>query len=690
MAPLDVSSIPFDSALRREWLCANHLGGYASSSILGLNTRKYHGLLVAAMTPPVRRMVILSRVEEFVRRDGWTYPLCNSEYPGVIHPTGHQSLRAFDTDPCPRWAWQADGWTVEKQLRLLDAQNTVCLTYVLVGADRPVELELSPLFALRPIHELMYQWNGRLRTESVRGGKHIPATARTPEVFFSCDGRFEERGAWYLNSIYRREQERGYAGLEDLWTPGVIRWTLQPGQPVNFVCSTEPVDLKRALAQADRQCDGRTTPIHVDDPAKTALEQAAGQFVLTLKSEPRPAPGLQRPTEWASLLSIVPWSPPLGRSALIAFDGLLLVTGQMAKARRILLAFIDALRNGLMPSEIPEDGSDCLYNGADISLWFIQAAWQYLQYNPDDRPLRQAALSALEQIVADYCRGTDLGIHVEADGLVNVEAPAATWMDARLGDWVVTPRQGKAVAINALWYNALRIGSQWATQLAQTAIAQNLTARADEARQSFNALFWNESASCCHDVVRAHQPDSAIRPNQLLALSLPFPVLDESRHPAVLETVMAQLLTPMGLRTLSPRDPDYQGRYAGDVVSRDRAYHQGSVFPWLLGPLVTALFRVRGRSEATCTQAMEWIAGPLAYLQSEGMGQLCELFDGDAPHHPGGGIADARAIGELLRCYVEEIQGRHPATTPPAPPRPREQTGATLIVPPIGTHKSKI
>ncbi len=682
MAPLNLSSIPFEEAVRREWICANGLGSYASSTVLGLNTRKYQGLLVAAMAPPVRRMVILSRVEEFVRRDGWTFPLCNSEYPGVIHPTGHHLLRMFATDPCPRWAWQADGWTVEKQLQLLKGTNTVCLSYVLLGADRPIELELSPLFALRPIHELMYQWNGRLRVEQTGAGMRIPATSRTPEAFFAHDGTFESNDAWYLNTIYRREQERGYAGLEDLWRPGVVRWTLQPGEPVHFVCSTDPIDLQTAIAAGVRQCEAIPVAIGLEDEARNCLQSAVGCFQLEL---PAATGGQPSTSAWAGLQSIYPWAPPSGRSALIGMGGVLLAGGRLGEARRMLLGFISALRGGLMPSEMPEDGSESRYEAADVALWFIQAASQYLAYEPDDEPVRRAALSAVEQIVAAFKQGTELGIGVEADGLVNVEAPGATWMDARVGDWVITPRQGKAVEINALWYNALRIGTRWAGDLNRPQTAEALSTLADRVYQSFNAYFWNDIAGCCHDVVRGNRADSSIRPNQLLALSLPFAVLDEARHATMLQTVMSHLLTPMGVRTLSPEDRNYQGRYAGDVVSRDRAYHQGSVFPWLLGPLVTALLRVQGRSEPVRMRAMAMLEKPLAWLQAEGMGQLCELFDGDPPHQPGGGIADCRAVGEFLRCYVEDILEQRPRS---APVQLRHQPVATLIVPPIGLAPS--
>lgn len=687
MDPLDMSSLTLDAAIEREWLCVNHIGGYASSTIVGMNTRKYHGLLVAAMSPPVRRMVILSRVEEFVGREGWRLPLCNSEYPGVIHPDGHRYLRAFNPDPFPRWAWQAEGWTVEKQLCLLEGRNAVCLSYVLVGSDRPLELELSPLFALRPIHELMYQWNGRLRAERNENGAgmQIPATGRTPEVFFQCDGHFESRPLWYLNTIYRREQDRGYGGLEDVWTPGTIRWTLQPGTPVHFVCATEPIDFQAAVSECNRHVASGSW--HTADATHGSLLHAARQFELNIdRAIPATTDaGKRRSADqslWTGIMSLYPWGSVRGRSAMVAMHGLLLCAGRLDEARRLLFQYVDSLRNGLMPSNWPEDGSPPTYRGADIALWFINAAWHYLRYHPNDPALRRAALSTLRTMVLQYQRGTELGIRLDADGLIESDTAgeASTWMDVRLGDWIITPRQGKAVEINALWYNALRIGQQWAGQSGESAAAGNLSALADQVKDSFNRLFWNEPLQCCHDVVRGDKVDSAIRPNQIFAASLPFTMLDQVRCASVLNIVLQKLLTPAGLRTLSPDDPDYHGRYAGSVVARDRAHHQGSVFPWLLGPLADALLRVHGRTQETRRRIADLIDMPLNWIANEGMGQLCELFDGDAPHHGGGGPADAKSLAEILRIYVEIVLDQRPASHPM---RAYEQSVATLVLPPI-------
>jgi predicted glycogen debranching enzyme len=658
MAVVNVSGLKIEELLAREWLVVNHIGGFASSTPLGLNTRKYHGLLIAAMSPPVRRMVILSRVEETIVIGSRSQPLSSSEYPGIIHPSGHDKLRAFGSVPFPRWAFQDDGWTLQKELHLIEGSNTVCLTYTLLGGERAVELQLRPLFALRGIHELMYQWNARLdAVPDIKDprGLHIPATSRTPEAFFAHDGEFDPEPYWYLSTIYRRERERGYAGSEDLWMPGVVRWNLSPGNSVHFVCSAEPIDLDAVIAKSQAQMtDAPPVSIVVDaaptDAALESLHRAANQFRLEVGE-----------TNRIALLSGFPWPAPTPRSALIAMTGLLLVPRHFAQARRLLLNLSSYIQRGLIPSEWPEDGSTPVYDGADVSLWYIQALHAYLQYTGDET-IVESLLDPLLRIIRSYEGGTDLGIAPDADGLLITHAPnkPTTWMDAQAGDWVITPRQGRPVELSALWYSTLCIIAGLCQRSNRAAIADDLSQRAASVKKAFNKRFWNASANCCFDVVTNHGADSAIRPNQIFAISLPFPVLDEELHRPTLDTVRQMLLTPMGLRTLAPSDPSYQGRYRGDVVSRDRAYHQGSVFPWLLGPYVTASIRTGGGTPDARRHALDALKPCIEWMQDAGLGQLRELFDGNPPHPPGGAIASALSVGEVLRAYVEDVLDQKP------------------------------
>ncbi|MEO6435555.1 MAG: amylo-alpha-1,6-glucosidase [Tepidisphaeraceae bacterium] len=665
--------VRLDDLLEREWLLTNRLGGYASSTIPSLNTRKYHGLLVAAMAPPVRRLVLLSRVEETIHCDGWPTPLACNEYPGAIHPNGHEELRAFAHEPFPRWAYQGEGWAIEKSLQLLPGQNTVVLTYTLLIAKKPVELELRPLLALRPMHDLMYQWNGNLAaTEKSPAQWRVPPTSRTPEVFFAHDdaGVFDATAAlWYFNTIYRREGERGYAGLEDLWSPGAIKWTLRPGESVHFVCSADPIDFAKVVAAAESECApsdvaeaiGLSPPRDTDrDTDHDLLLRAAERFVLELPKE------LTEKTP-VGVMTRFPWSPPSVRDALIALPGLLLVTGKFGLAKQVLLGLAARLQQGLIPTEFPEDGSPPTYNGADTSLWFVNAVWQYQRYSGDASGTKKL-FDAVDQIIRAYHRGADLGICTDNEKLLCVRAPgrATSWIDAKIGDWVVTPRAGRPVELNALWYNAVRIAAEMSERFGRSAARQKeLKALADAIFKSFNARFWNDRESCCFDVIDDHGPDPSVRPNQLLAIALPFPVLAPERHAAVLERVRADLLTPLGPRTLSPRDPAYQGRYGGDVAARDRACHQGCVHPWLLGAMVSTHLRVHGRGGPSRHAARRMLQGCFDIMRTTSLGQLCELFDGDAPHRPGGAIASATAIGELLRCYIEDVMGQSPRPSLP-------------------------
>ena len=673
--PVATDPLPsdLDRLLEHEWLAVNGIGGHACSTVPGLNTRKYHGLLVAAMSPPVRRMVLLSRVEETVSCDGWSTPLACNEYPGTIHPRGDQSLRAFSADPFPRWAYQGEGWTVEKTLRLVPGQNTVVLSYTLLGggpANKHVELQLRPTFALRDIHDLTYQWNGQLAVEdrdagtgTVGGGHRIPPTGRTPEVFFAHDGVFEVDSHWYLNTIYRREQERGYAGLEDVWCPGVVRWALRPGEPIHFVCSADPIDLPRTLRTVGGQADERAMAAGGDETLRQLL-RAADQFVLSV-------PTREGPTARAEYVAAsYPWATPSPRWTLAAFCGLFLVPGQFIAGRDLLLRLATTMVDGLLPSGTSEVGGRPVYHGVDPSLWFVNAVRNYLHHTGDIDGVRGPLLDAALSVLHWYRHGTSLGIRTDVDGLLSTDQPGVptTWMDAQANGWVVTPRGGKAVEVNALWHNALRCGAELAEACGRTEQAADLARLADAVKASFNRRFWNAAANCCYDTIDDLGADPAIRPNQLLAISLAHPVLTPNRFEPLLDVVRTQLMTPFGPRTLAPADPAYRGHYAGDIVSRDRAYHQGSVHPWLLGHYVTAYLKIHGRGAGARAEARQLLEPCLAYLRTVGCGQLCELFDGDAPHRPGGAIASAAAVAELLRSYAQDVLDRRPAADRPTSP----------------------
>jgi predicted glycogen debranching enzyme len=514
----------------------------------------------------------------------------------------------------------------------------------------------------------------------------VPATSRTPEVFFAhdADAALEQQPGWYFNTIYRHEQERGYAGLEDLWTPGPIRVTLTPGRSTHFVCSADPIDFERVLkdvrVQKERQQvstsarapESQTSQVSrllasispvaddspVADPYLPALARAAGQFV---------AAGQRGGEDVTTVVSQFPWSSPSVRQGLIAFPGLFLVTGRFEEAKSYLLSLAAMLEDGVLPSEFPESGAPPKYEAADASLWLANAVHQYLQYTNDEVTAR-AVYSPLLGMIDALRRGTKLGLQVDADGLLSAGADGmpVTWMNAKVGTWVVTPRVGKPVELNALWYNALRVVAALAERFGDAVRVRELGVLAGNAKISFNCRFWNDPAGCCHDVLSEEGgAESALRPNQVLAAGLPFPVLTQDRIERVVQTLREKLLTPLGLRTLTPEHPAYVGHYAGNALSRDRAHHNGSVHPWLLGPFVTAFLRACDGSDAARAQALEMLRPCLDRLCGESLGQLPELFDGETPHNPGGATACAPGVGELLRCYVEDVLGITPTTPLP-------------------------
>lgn len=649
MTPVRVEGADLDVLLEREWLTANGIGGYASSTLPGLNTRKYHGLLVAAMAPPVRRMVILSRVEESLWCGGKRYALDCNEYPGVIYPQGFRHLREFHAGGRPRWVYEIDGCVIEKELRLVRGANTVVVTYTLVSGGA-VDLQLRPLFAMRGIHDLSYQFNGRLATED-RGPNHhrVAPTNKTPEVFFAHDGEFTAAPNWYINQIYRREQQRGYSGLEDLWTPGPVRYRLAAESArCHLACSTDPIELGSLLEE-----DVEAPRIDTGDSATRVLRAAADAFVVSSR-----VPG----ERWTECIAGYPWFGPASREALIGFTGLMLVPGRFEEAKSFLLSLAGKMRGGVMPSAFPENGAEAVYDGADISLWYAAATWDYLRYTGDEATGRRL-LEVILKVIDAYRAGTSLGIGVDGDGLLFSGAPgtATSWMDATVCGGAVTPRAGMPVELNALWYNAIRVAAELCGRFDRPDRAKSLSALAGSVARAFNARFWNADLNCCYDVIGEGASDASVRPNQLLAVSLAFPVLGIDRHDAVLGQVREKLLTPFGVRTLAPDAPAYQGRYAGDVPVRDRALHNGSAFPWLMGPYVNGLLKVRGHNDVTRAMAHELLRPCIEYAQGAGMGQLPELFDGDAPHAAGGAPASAASVGEVLRCYFEDVLGLEPA-----------------------------
>ncbi len=619
----------FEIASRREWLETNGIGGFASSTVIGLNTRRYHGLLVAATRPPVGRMVLLSKIEETLIAGGRRYELSCNRYPGVIHPQGHVYLKEFRQEPFPTFIYEVDGIVITKSVFLVHGENSVVIEY---AADQPCALELRPLIAFRDYHSTTHE-NGAIRRDvGLEPGRvHLSPYQGCPDLYLAhTAAETRPTGDWYRNFEYTIEQERGLDFAEDLFNPVALTFELNSSRIATLVASTEPreassADGFRAREIARRQRVLESAPS--DDPLTRALVRAADQFIV-------------RRGEESTVIAGYHWFSDWGRDTMIALPGLTLSTGRYEDARKILLAFAASVDRGMLPNRFPDAGEMPEYNTVDATLWFFEAVRAYMAHTGDEEFVRAHVCTVLAEIVDWHERGTRYGIRIDADGLLLAGEPGVqlTWMDSKIGDWVVTPRHGKPVEIQALWYNALCV-------MFDLSRDSRYREMAERARQSFVAQFWNESAGCLYDVVNGDTRDPAIRPNQIFAVSLFHSILPDELAGGVVDAVERHLLTPYGLRSLAPSDPSYRGRYEGDGRSRDSAYHQGTVWPWLIGPFVTAYSKVHGR-------APQWTEAFRRYVEEEGMGQIPEVFDGDAPHRPGGCMAQAWSVAELLRCLT--------------------------------------
>ncbi len=642
-----------DAALHREWLETNGIGGFASSTIVGCNTRRYHGLLTAAARPPLGRLVLLSKLEETLLLDGRRCEFSANRYPGVVHPQGHQYLAEFRLDPFPVFRYEIEGAVIEKSVFLVHGENTVVVAYELSGSAPRAQLEIRPLLAFRDYHSTTHEnacLNGDVQASA--GLVTVTPYAGLPSLHFAHDGGEVERtGHWYRSFEYPAERDRGLDDHEDLFNPFLLRFDLERRPRAAIVVSVQPPSGRSvdALRQAEIERRRKVPLAGAPEPLVQSLAAAAGQFVV--------ARG-----EGETVIAGYHWFGDWGRDTMIALPGLTLVTGRFDAARRILLAFAPHVSQGMLPNRFPDAGEAPEYNTVDATLWYFHAVGELLRYTGDCEFVRTSLYPVLQDIIAWHERGTRYGIRLDDDGLLSAGEPGVqlTWMDARIGDWVVTPRHGRPVEIQALWYNALRIMEQLANKFGDPQAALRYSGMAARAKASFNRLFWNDAAGCLYDVVNGAAADAAVRPNQILAVSLPHTMLPQARAARVVEVVERDLLTPVGLRSLAPADPQYRPRYQGDPYSRDSAYHQGTVWPWLTGPFITAYVKVNRGTRTARRRSAEWLEPFRPHLEEAGLGQVSEVFDGDAPHRPGGCIAQAWSVAELLRAAVEDV---FPTTT---------------------------
>ena len=649
-----------DTATRRkrlahEWLVTNGLGGYASGTIGGAATRRYHGLLVAALAAPLGRRMLLPHVDERLRlADGALVSLAHEHH-----------LSEFRLEQgLPVWRYETHGLVLERRVLMPHEQNTVYVLYELIeGAAVRLKLRLAvhnrshdaPVST--PLPDRLYVRECEQRYELAIGD--------LPPLRLVAYGRkqaFTVEHHELPELLYATEEARGYEHRGSLWSPGYFRVDLARAAPAALVASTESWETVAALAPEDALAAERERRRHRVAAAHSAAQAglpaelvlAADQFLIRPAGRSKDAARLRAEgDEGRTVIAGYHWFTDWGRDTMISLEGLALLTGRHAEAASILRTFAHAIRDGLIPNLYPEGEDEGLYHTADATLWFFHAVSRYLEVTRD-RSLLHGLLPKFVEIAEAHMRGTRFGIGADPeDGLLRQGAAGyqLTWMDAKVGDWVVTPRRGKAVEINALWYNALCLLARWLGECGRGGEAAVWQRHAERARASFNRRFWHAQGRYLHDVVDGENgDDSACRPNQIFAIALEHPVLDAEHWPAVLETVRERLLTSCGLRTLAPGHPDYRPQYYGDIRARDAAYHQGTVWPWLMGPFIDAWLKAH---PADIETAHELVCTFDRHLGEACIGSISEICDAESPFTPRGCIAQAWSVAEVLRCLIK-------------------------------------
>lgn len=655
--------------LTREWLVTNGLGGYASGTVSGVITRRYHGLLIAALPAPLGRMVLLNHLSEQVSlEDEERIPLAGREHVNrSLELHGAEYLTEFRLDAgLPVWRYQIDRIVLEKRIFMSHMQNTVYVTYRMVSGGGTVRLEVAPSVHFRP-HEASVSTpiHERYSISSLENHYELSAGPDYPTLrmmMYGENASFTMGGKIIQEVLYRVEERRGYEASGDLWCPGHFSVDLAKGEEATLLASSEPWETALALRPFEAlsaEKERRRRLLAMADPharlgTAAELVLAADQFIIVPAGRVEDAARARAVgDEVRSVIAGYHWFTDWGRDTMISLEGLTLTTGRHLEAGYILRTFAHYVRNGLIPNMFPEGEREGLYNTADATLWFFHAIDRYIETTGDRETLR-LLLPTLHDIVDHHLRGTIFGIGVDpADGLLaqGEEGLQLTWMDAKANGWVVTPRHGKAVELNALWYNALRLMERWVREEEGEEAAEQLAEYAARLRGSFNQRFWYAEEGYLYDVVDGVEGDDpACRPNQLLAISLRHPVLHRSRWESVLQVVLERLLTPVGLRTLAPDHPNYKPQYYGDLRTRDAAYHQGTVWAWLIGPFVDAWLKLYPGDRIG---ARRYIEGFRAHLEEAGIGQISEIFDAEAPFTPRGCIAQAWSVAEVLRCLAK-------------------------------------
>lgn len=634
----------FDYAHSLEWLETNGLGGYASSTVSGANSRRYHGLLVTAIHPPVGRTVLLSKLDETILVGEKRFELSSNQYPGAIYPQGFQYLKSFERNFFPEFVFEAGGVKLKKTIAAIQGENTTLIIYEVLEANNKFKLELLPLSSSRDYHSLSHAndsiYRGYLFQDGIFQTKNYESS---PELFIKVpQSDFEASGYWYNNFEYSVEQYRGLDFQEDLFNHGKFTVVLKKGDKVGVIISTDDPSDKDALQLFTNEQTRREALVsnYSENDNIRQLVLAADQFIV------------KRGNNLKTIIAGYHWFSDWGRDTMISLPGLCLATGRYEDAKKILQAFAERVSEGMLPNRFPDFGDAPEYNTVDATLWYFHAIYKYYQYTKD-KDFVTSLLPVLKEIIEWHYKGTRYNIHVDADELLNSgqDGVQLTWMDAKVGDWVVTPRKGKAVEINALWYNALSIMSDLLSEMGDLKNAEIFKERALRTHTSFNRKFWSKSLNYLFDFIDGDYCNEDLRPNQIYALSLPFPLLTKEKAQKVFKAVTEKLLTSRGLRSLSPDHKDYKPVYGGDQWHRDGAYHQGTVWSFLLGPYIDALIKIKGNKGKA--EASGIVNTFFEHLNEAGIGTVSEIFDGNSPHASRGCLAQAWGVGELLRVALE-------------------------------------
>lgn len=656
----------FKEGIKREWAVTNGIGGYAGSSMIGAHSRTHQGYLIASLHAPIERYLVFSKINETVTVGTRTVSFETSQHRAsekTVYTEGQKFLTSFIYDGSVHYTYETDNFSFEKHITLKRNANVCAVSYELTAGDSGCTFTLTPLFNYREHSESSTPDTLKFETFTEdRAFYLVPEKNKDIAIRFqTSEGTFSERETVYdIDMQLQIEVDLETDGLDCHYCPVDLSIAVPANttKKVSILCSIGDVNERPApvsateafsILEENARCHAELfEKAGYHDSFANQLVLASDQFLTYRES-----------TKMMTVLAGLPWFTDWGRDTMIAFTGLTLCTKRFKEAEEILLTFARYIRHGIVPNMFPDDNMPPLYNTVDASLWYFYAVYQYLHYNPAAEAeafVKEQIFPHLKEIISAYEKGTDFSIYMEDDGLIHAGSglDQITWMDVRVGDWVATPRHGKPVEINALWYNALRIMESLCEKFDEDASAYRT--RANQVKESFNAKFWDSSNQCLFDVVDGDEPDDHIRPNQIYAVSLPFSLLPEEQEKAVVALVEKELFVGCGLRSLAPDHPDYHGIYCGALAKRDAAYHQGTAWGFLLGGFFSAYMKVNHHSSSAAENAVRMLEPVRKHLTDSGcIGSISEIFDGDAPHNPRGCYAQAWSVGEVLRCYCEDI-----------------------------------